>query len=79
MALYIKDAEVDRLTTQLAEARKTSKTEVLRQALRHEMERDDKDTYVERAVAFARNMRAKGNPDHIQAVDKAFIDSLYED
>jgi antitoxin VapB len=79
MALYVKDPEVDRLVTQLAEARKTTKTEVLKQALQHELEREEKDTYVERAVAFARMMRSKGNPDRIQTVDKAFIDSLYED
>lgn len=79
MAFYVKDPDVDRLATQLAEARKTTKTEALKQALQHELEREEKDTYVERAVAFARMMRAKGNPDHVQTVDKAFIDSLYED
>ncbi|MGV3551208.1 type II toxin-antitoxin system VapB family antitoxin [Rhizobium sp.] len=79
MALYIKDPEVNQLATQLAEARKTTKTEVIRQVLLNELARDEKDTYVERAVAFARDMRAKGNPDLIKTVDKAFIDSLYED
>lgn len=79
MALYVKDPEVDRLASQLAEARGTTKTEVLKQALQHELEREEKDTYVERAMAFARRLRAKGNPDHIETVDKAFIDSLYED
>ena len=79
MALYVKDPEVDRMAAELADARKTTKTEVIRQALQHEMEREERDTYVERAVAFARRLRAKGNPDRIQTVDKAFIDSLYED
>jgi antitoxin VapB len=79
MARYVKDPEIDRLATQLAKVRKTTKTEVLKQALQHELEREEQDTYVERAIAFARMMRAKGNPDHIQTVDKAFIDSLYED
>lgn len=79
MALYVKDPEVDRLATQLAEARKTTKTEVLKQALQHELEREERDTYVERAVEFARRLRAMGNPDRIQTVHKAFINSLYED
>jgi len=79
MALYVKDPEVDRMAAELADARNTTKTEVVRQALQHEMEREERDTYVERAVAFARRLRAKGNPDRIQTVDKAFIDSLYED
>lgn len=79
MALYVKDPEVDRLATELAEIRKTTKTEVLKQALQHELEREEKDTYVERAIEFARRMRAKGNPDRVQTVDKAFVDSLYED
>ena len=79
MALYVKDPGVDRMAAELADARNTTKTEVVRQALQHEMEREERDTYVERAVAFARRLRAKGNPDRIQTVDKAFIDSLYED
>lgn len=79
MALYVKDPEVDRLAAELAEIRKTTKTEVVKQALQHEMEREEKDDYVERAMAFAREMRAKGSPDLIQTVDKDFIDSLYED
>ena len=79
MALYVKDPEVDRLATELADARNTTKTEVIKQALQREKEREERDTYVERAVEFARRLRAKGNPDLIETVDKAFIDSLYED
>ena len=79
MALYVKDPEVARLAERLAELRKTTKTEAIRQALRHELEQEEKQTYVERAVAFARMMRAKGNPELAEPVDKAFIDSLYED
>jgi antitoxin VapB len=79
MALYVKDQEVGRLAAELAEIRKTTKTEALRQALKNELEREDKETFVQRAIEFARMMRAKGNPALAQPVDKAFIDSLYED
>jgi antitoxin VapB len=79
MALYVKDPEVNRLATQLAEARGTTKTEVLKQALRHEMQREQDDDFVERVMAFARRVKAMGDPAKIQPVDKDFIDSLYED
>jgi antitoxin VapB len=79
MALYVKDPEVDRLAAELAEIRKTTKTEVLRQALRLEMEREKNDDFVERVMAVARRAKALGDPSRIQTVDKAFIDSLYED
>ncbi|MDB5554946.1 MAG: transcription factor [Rhizobium sp.] len=78
MALYVKDPEVSRIAEQLAELRKTTKTEVVRQALRHEMQREQDDDFVERVMAFARRARAMGNPAKIQPVDKDFIDSLYE-
>lgn len=79
MALYVKDPEVDRLVSELAEIRKTTKTEVIKQALRLEMEREQKDDFVERVMEFARRVKAMGDPSKIQPVDKAFIDSLYED
>jgi antitoxin VapB len=79
MALYIKDPEVDRLAAELAEMRRTTKTEVVKQALQSELEPESKENFVARAVAFAREMRAKGNPDLIGTVNKDFIDSLYED
>jgi antitoxin VapB len=79
MALYVKDPEVSLLAERLAELRKTTKTEAIKQALRHELEQEEKATYVVRAMAFARMVRAKGNPDLVQPVDKAFIDGLYED
>lgn len=79
MALYVKDPEVDRLASQLAEARGTTKTEALRQALRHELEREPDDNFVERVMAFARRARALGNPKEGKPADKAFRDSLYED
>lgn len=79
MALYVKDPEVDRLATELAEIRKTTKTEALKQALRHELEREERDDFVERVLAFGRMARAQGNPEKGQPADRAFRDSLYED
>jgi antitoxin VapB len=79
MALYVKDPEVAHIAAQLAERRKTTKTEVIRQALRHEMQREQNDNFVERIMEFARQVKAKGDPTKIQPVDKDFIDSLYED
>jgi antitoxin VapB len=79
MALYVKDPEVTLIAEQLAELRKTTKTEVIRQALRHELEREKNHSLVERAVAFAARARALGNPEKGQPADKAFVDSLYED
>ena len=79
MALYVKDPEVARLAEQLAERRKTTKTEVIRQALQHEMRREQSDDFVKRAVEFARRARAQGNPAAGKPADKAFRDSLYED
>lgn len=79
MALYVKDPEVDRLASQLAVARGTTKTEVLKQALRNEMQREQEDDFVERVMTFARRVKAMGDPAKIQPVDKDFVDSLYED
>lgn len=80
MALYVKDPEVDRLATLLAEIRKTTKTEVLKQALQNEIQREkeEKNSFVERVLAFATMARAQGNPDQGLPADKAFRDSLYE-
>jgi len=39
----------------------------------------EKPSLVELSMAFARELRAKGNPEKGLPADKAFIDSLYED
>ena len=41
MPLYVKDPEVDRMAERLASLRRVSKTEVVRQALQHELEREE--------------------------------------
>lgn len=80
MSLYIKSAEVAAMADRLATLRKVTKTEAVRQALQHELEREaEKPDLVEVGLAFARALRARGNPELGLPVDKAFIDSLYED
>ena len=80
MALFVKDPEVDKLAVRLVAIRKVSKTEVVRQALLHELERErGKPSLVETGVAFCRALRAKGDAAAARPADKAFIDSLYEE
>lgn len=79
MPLYVKDQEVDRLADRLSALRKVSKTEAVRQALAHELERAESEpTLMDRAKAFIRDIDAK-YPKVGPAADKAFIDSLYEE
>jgi antitoxin VapB len=78
MPLYIKDPDVDRMAERLAAQRRTTKTEAVKQALRHELERDESPSeFVERVLAFGRDLRARAGPNP-GVVDKDFIDSLYE-
>jgi antitoxin VapB len=79
MPLYVKDAEVARLADQLAALRRVSKTEAVRQALAHEIERErGKPSLVDKGVAFVAALKARARPADGQAADKAFIDSLYD-
>ncbi|RDJ19850.1 transcription factor [Bosea caraganae] len=79
MALFVKDPEVDKLASRLAVIRKISKTEAVRQALLHEIERENANpTLVEQGVAFCRALRARADAERARPADKAFIDSLYE-
>ena len=80
MPLYVKDPEVDRIAERLASLRRASKTEVVRQALQHELEREEaKPSLVEKGVAFVQALKARAQPSAARAADKAFIDSLYDD
>lgn len=80
VALFVKDPEVDRLAERLATLRKTSKTEVVRDALRNELEREElAPGLVERGVAFVRELNARAKPGAGQPVDKDFVDNLYGD
>lgn len=79
MALFVRDAEVDRLAERLAMLRRVSKTEAVKRALQHELEREEAvPTLVERGLDFARALRAKGDPAKARPIDGAYIDSLYE-
>ena len=79
MPLYVKDQEVDRLADRLSALRKISKTEAVRQALAHELERAESEpTLVEKALTFVHELDAK-YPKKGPPADKAFIDSLYEE
>jgi len=79
MALFVKDLEVDRLATRLATLQRASKTEVVRQALMHELERiESVPSLVEQGIAFAKALRSRSKSETGQPADKAFIDGLYD-
>ncbi len=79
MPLYVKDAEVDRLAGRVAALHRISKTEAVRRALLHELERGDLEgPSVERTMAFVRALHERIGPERGPPADKAFIDSLYE-
>jgi antitoxin VapB len=78
MPLFIKDLEVDSMAERLAALTHVTKTEAVKRALRHELERQaDRPTLVDRGLDFTRELRARAgnNP---AAADKPFIDSLYD-
>ena len=78
MALYVKDPQVDRLAERLAALRKVSKTEAVRQALQHELEREaGVPSLVDKGVAFVSALLARAPSATGQPADKAFIDGLY--
>lgn len=80
MPLYVKDAEVSRLAGRLAALHRISKTEAVRRALRHALEREEAEpSLIERGAAFTRALRARADPVKAKPADKAFIDSLYGD
>jgi antitoxin VapB len=79
VALFVKDMEIDRLAERLATLQRMSKTEVVRQALMHELERiEGVPSLVEQGVAFAKALRARGKITKGEPADKAFIDGLYD-
>lgn len=80
MALYVKDPEVDRMAERLSRIEGISKTEVVRRALRRQLEQvETPSDFVERGLAFTRALVARSNPHEGLPVDKAWVDSLYED
>ena len=80
MAFHIKNPETDALARRVAAIRKVGLTEAVHDALQRELERKlNEPSLLEKSIAFARELRAKGDPAKALPVDKAFIDSLYED
>ena len=80
MALYVKDSDVDRMAQKLAALHNVSKTEAVRRALAHELEREgEAPTLVETGMAFVQALAARANAAAGKPADKAFIDSLYGD
>ncbi|WP_160005345.1 type II toxin-antitoxin system VapB family antitoxin [Rhizobium sp. 18055] len=80
MPLYVKNDDVDKLAEKLATLRNQTKTEVVRQALLNELEREQgPESLVERGLAFGRALRARADKSRAAVADKAFIDSLYGD
>lgn len=80
MGLYVKNDEVRALAEQVAAALRLSKTEAIRRALQHELERAQaRPSLVERGGEFVRMLHRSARPDNGKPADKAFIDGLYGD
>ena len=80
MAFHIKNPETDALARKVAALKKIGLTEAVHGALARELEREqEKPSEIEAWIKFARDFRARGNPEKGLPADKDFIDSLYED
>ena len=79
MAFYIKNAATDALARKVAALKKVGLTEAVHTALSHELEREQgRPSLVELGIGFARDLRARGNPEKGRPAGKEFRDSLYE-
>jgi antitoxin VapB len=77
MAFHIKNAATDRLARDVARLKKTGLTEAVHIALQHELERERATpSAADLAVAFCRELRARGRPEKGRPADKAFYDAL---
>ncbi|WP_020179600.1 type II toxin-antitoxin system VapB family antitoxin [Methylopila sp. M107] len=80
MALFVKDPQVNALAERLMAIKRVNKTEAVRQALENEIAREqEKPDLVEQIAEFVRDFHARAGPNKGLPIDKAFIDSLYED
>jgi antitoxin VapB len=80
MAFHIKNRETEALARKVAALKGVGLTEAVHDALRKELEREEQQPdLIERSIAFAKALRARGRPDLGKPADKDFIDSLYED
>lgn len=80
MAFHVKNPETDALARRVAKLKNVGLTEAIHQALEHELAREQaKPSLVELSLRFAKDLRARANPDRGKPADKPFIDSLYGD
>ena len=78
MPLSIKNPDIVRLVERLVTLQRINKTEVVRQALLHDLERlEGAPSLVERGVAFGRALRTQAASKEKLPADKAFMDELY--
>ena len=79
MALYIRDDEVDALAKQVQVATKaSSKTEAVRSALKHELERVRKEVPLKERIKLIQDeVRAMG-PDDPNLDMKEFMDEMWD-
>jgi antitoxin VapB len=80
MPLYVKDREVGELADRLAALKGTSKTDAVRTALKHELERAEPpfDAKLAELRKIQADLKAKAKPGGLP-ITKEWIDSLYED
>jgi antitoxin VapB len=80
MPLFVRDAEITEMTVELQGLLKVpTKTEALRQALRHELERVRATVPVRERLAKARAMADALGPSNPSFDQKAFADDLWDD
>jgi antitoxin VapB len=75
MPLNIRDDEVDRLAAKLAGLNRTTKTQAVKVALQHELQRAQKREPLWERVKPLRD-RIAASPDSGVVIDKAFFDEL---
>lgn len=75
MALHIRDPEVDQLAAELAELRRSTKTEAVKQALQRELAREKEKLPLWEQLKPIQD-RLAAYPDSGIATDKAFYDEL---
>lgn len=80
MTVLIKNRETDALIRRVAKLKGVGLTEAVHKALENELKREGEgQSLVERSRAFTQRLMERARPDLGKPVDKAFIDSLYED
>jgi hypothetical protein len=76
MALLIEDPRIELLAQQVAALRGVGAGDAIGQALQHELDRLAPERYIERAVAFCRDLKTRAGRAPVVPADKAFFDEL---